>query len=50
MDKVFFVEGDNEIFYVDYENIIKVMKEGGIIFVDDGLILFKVVEIGLNYF
>jgi len=34
-----------ELVYMDYENLPKVMSEGGIIFVDDGLIGLKVVSI-----
>lgn len=48
-DKAYYDQGDEKTIYIDYENITKVMKEEGIIFVDDGLISLKVVEIGTTY-
>ena len=48
-DKAYYDQGDEKTIYIDYENITKVMKEGGIIFVDDGLISLQVVEIGATY-
>ncbi|KAK9461387.1 pyruvate kinase [Lipomyces oligophaga] len=36
---------DNSIMYLDYENITKVIQPGRIIFVDDGVLSFKVLEI-----
>lgn len=48
-DKTHYDQGDEKTLYIDYENITKVMKEEGIIYVDDGLISLKVVEIGPNY-
>ncbi|KAK9351894.1 pyruvate kinase [Lipomyces doorenjongii] len=36
---------DNKIMYLDYKNITKVISPGRIIFVDDGVLSFKVVEI-----
>lgn len=37
---------DGKIIWVDYPSLPKVVKKGGIIYVDDGLIGLKVVEIG----
>ena len=48
-DKKDYDQGNTQMIYVDYENITKVMKEGSIIYVDDGLISLRVVEIGTNY-
>lgn len=48
-DKAYYDQGDEKTIYVDYENITKVMKEGGTIFIDDGLISLKVVEVGATY-
>ena len=48
-DKKFYDQGDEKTIYIDYENITKVMKKGGIIYVDDGLISLEVAEIGAMY-
>ena len=36
---------DDKLLYMDYANLPKVMKVGGLIFVDDGLLSLKVLEI-----
>lgn len=36
-DKAYESKGTKEIIYVDYDNILKVVKSGDCIFVDDGL-------------
>ncbi|XP_078360531.1 pyruvate kinase PKM-like [Oculina patagonica] len=48
-DKKFYDQGDEKTIFIDYENITKVMKEEGIIYIDDGLISLQVVEIGATY-
>ncbi|CAH3021587.1 unnamed protein product, partial [Porites evermanni] len=48
-DKAHYDQGDENTIFVDYQNITNVVKEGQIIFVDDGLISLKVVEIGKSY-
>lgn len=40
--------GDSDKIYVDYKNLLKVVKAGDKIFVDDGLMSLKVMEIGSN--
>ncbi|XP_006813871.1 pyruvate kinase PKM-like, partial [Saccoglossus kowalevskii] len=42
-------ECDENLIFIDYKNIGKVIKVGGRIFVDDGLISLKVDKIGDNY-
>uniref|UniRef100_A0A673BX14 Pyruvate kinase n=1 Tax=Sphaeramia orbicularis TaxID=375764 RepID=A0A673BX14_9TELE len=45
-------EKDNtngKLVWVDYPNLPKVLKEGGTIYIDDGLIALKVVEIGSDW-
>ena len=48
-DKAHYDQGDENTIFVDYQNITNVVKEGQIIFVDDGLISLKVVKIGKSY-
>nr|CAD7259993.1 unnamed protein product [Timema shepardi] len=48
-DKSFFNHGTKECLYVDYENIVKIVRPGDKIFVDDGLISLLAKEIGSNY-
>ncbi|CAH3142348.1 unnamed protein product, partial [Porites lobata] len=48
-DKAHYDQGDENTIFVDYQNITNVVKEGQIIFVDDGLISLKVVEIGKSH-
>jgi len=39
-------EGNADQFYIDYKNITKVVKKGDIIYIDDGLVSLKVIDIG----
>ena len=41
--------GTSEMFYIDYANIVKVIKKGDTIFIDDGLIALEVETIGNDY-
>lgn len=40
---------DGKIVWVDYPNLPKVVNKGGIIYIDDGLIGLKVLEIGITH-
>jgi len=42
-------DGDTETIYADYENLPKVMKKDDLIYIDDGLISLRVVEIGKDF-
>ncbi|KAK9448771.1 pyruvate kinase [Limtongia smithiae] len=44
-DEVYKNKCDNKVMYLDYANITKVIQPGRIIFVDDGVLSFKVLEI-----
>eukprot|EP01060_Flectonema_neradi_P028687 TRINITY_DN385_c0_g1_i1.p1 TRINITY_DN385_c0_g1~~TRINITY_DN385_c0_g1_i1.p1 ORF type:complete len:502 (+),score=117.92 TRINITY_DN385_c0_g1_i1:101-1606(+) len=48
-DSDYYDKGNKDIFYVDYKNITKVMKEGQVIYIDDGLLCLKVLAVGENY-
>ena len=41
--------GDESIIYVDYMSIVRDLKKGDLIFVDDGLISLKVTEKGPSH-
>lgn len=43
-------ECDAECLYLDYENIVNVLKPGGRIFIDDGLISVIVDEVGKSVY
>ncbi len=45
-DKDYYEKGTAEQIYVDYENIVNVVKKGNRVFVDDGLISLIAEEIG----
>lgn len=42
-------KGNAEQFYIDYKNITKVVKKGDVVYVDDGLISLRVVEVGKDF-
>ncbi|KAF2751754.1 pyruvate kinase [Sporormia fimetaria CBS 119925] len=44
-DDAYATKSDNKNMYVDYKNITKVIQPGRIIYVDDGVLSFKVLEI-----
>jgi pyruvate kinase len=46
--KDFFEKGTADKVYVDYENIVNVMKKGGRIYIDDGLMSLLVDDIGMK--
>ena len=45
-DDAFYEKGSLDIIWVDYKNIIKVLKVGNRMFIDDGLISVIVREVG----
>ena len=44
-----FEQGDENLVYVDYSNLIKTVKKSSKIFIDDGLIALRVTEVGEDY-
>lgn len=44
-DEKYATESDNKNMYVDYKNITKVIEKGRIIYVDDGVLAFEVLEV-----
>lgn len=49
IDEQFVNSGTVAKIYVDYKNIVKILKIGDIVFVDDGLISLEVIKIGENF-
>uniref|UniRef100_A0A1B6F1T8 Pyruvate kinase n=1 Tax=Cuerna arida TaxID=1464854 RepID=A0A1B6F1T8_9HEMI len=45
IDKAFMERGNSQVIYVDYENIVKVVKVGNKVFIDDGLISLTCQEV-----
>ncbi|EPY35506.1 pyruvate kinase [Angomonas deanei] len=41
-DKAFFEKGSKEKFYIDYTNLPKVVKPGGYVYIDDGILILQV--------
>ena len=44
-DKAYLEKGNNQVVFVDYNNISKVLKSGNRVFVDDGLISLVVKDV-----
>ncbi|KAG5462309.1 MAG: pyruvate kinase, partial [Olpidium bornovanus] len=49
MDEKHFAAGSKEVMFVDYKNLPKVTDVGKLIFVDDGILSFEVLEVGADY-
>lgn len=49
LDDNFKEKGTKEKIYVDYKNMTKVLEEGGVIYLDDGLIALEVASIGADF-
>lgn len=41
--------GDANLIYIDYDNIVKIILPGDLIYIDDGLISLKVTDKGANW-
>ena len=46
IEKAFAEECDENMLFVDYPNIVKIVKTGSRIFIDDGLISLVVLDVG----
>ncbi|KAI8814729.1 pyruvate kinase [Cladochytrium replicatum] len=42
-------DGDDKTMYIDYVNITKAMKPGKFIYIDDGTLIWKVIEVGSDF-
>src|SRR5262245_39545721 len=49
MDEQYRNKGSLECIYIDYANLPKVIERGKIIYVDDGIMSFEVVDIGSDW-
>ncbi|KAL4216557.1 hypothetical protein ACF0H5_024280 [Mactra antiquata] len=49
IDDKYYEQGTEELIWVDYKNIVKVLKVGDRMFIDDGLISVIVKEVGVDY-